>query len=161
MRKRTLTLPRGTTMTLAVTLTLVLTGYTGIYLIKNGPISEYLGWVFLFVFFQFVFDLVVIVDDVVPRTRELIKVFIQLEVFHDRLQQRGNDLVKQECIPLGCVPPARRRTGGGFSVQGGLCPGGGLSDRDTPPHCERNHRCLWKHYLAATSFRAVITTQNQ
>ena len=36
---------------------------------------------------------------------------------------------KQECIPVGCVPPDLYRTGGGLcpgdvSVQGGLCPGG-------------------------------------
>ena len=94
MRKRTLTLPRVIMMTLAVTLTLVLTWYTDIYLVKNRPISENLGWVFLFVFLQFVFDLVVVVDDVVPGTRELIKVFIQLEVLHDSLQHRENNLVK-------------------------------------------------------------------
>ena len=40
---------------------------------------------------------------------------------------------KQECIPVGCVPPARYHTGGSLSggvcvqgvcVQGSLCPGG-------------------------------------
>ena len=31
---------------------------------------------------------------------------------------------KQECIPVGCVPPALYRTAGGVFLQGGLCPGG-------------------------------------
>ena len=37
---------------------------------------------------------------------------------------------KQECIPVGCVPPARYRTGGslsGGSLSEGLCPGESLS----------------------------------
>ena len=37
--------------------------------------------------------------------------------------------VKQECIPVGCVPPALYRTGGG----GGLCQRGSLSSRKALP----------------------------
>ena len=89
----------------------------------------------------------------------------------------------QECIPLGCVPPASHRTMGGLCPEGslskgslcsrglcleGLCPGGisprgvsvqgmsvqgGLPDRD-PPVSKITDRCK-KHYLAATSLRAV------
>ena len=44
-------------------------------------------------------------------------------------------IITQECIPVGCVPPALYHTWGslsrGVSVQGGLCPGGSLF-RDTP-----------------------------
>ena len=121
--------------------------------------------------------------------------------------------IEQECIPVGCVPPARYRMGGslsrgvsvrgvcvwgvsvlgslsmgslsgglclggslsrGVSVQGGLCPGvslsgglclggvsvqGGLPDRDLlpPPVNRMIDRQVQKHYLAATSLRAVIT----
>ena len=40
--------------------------------------------------------------------------------------------MKQECIPVGCVPPAPYRSAGGGclcpggSLSGGLCPGRGL-----------------------------------
>ena len=85
--------------------------------------------------------------------------------------------VKQECIPVGCVPPACYRTGGGLcpgrvsvgmgvSVQGGSLSGGGgvsvwwrgvsLSETPLPP-CEQNHRHVQKHYFAATSLWAVIS----
>ena len=67
----------------------------------------------------------------------------------DRLTRKTNPPIEykyqqQECIPVGCVPPARYRTGGlcpggGVSVRvGGLCPGG-LPDRDPLP-CEQNRR---------------------
>ena len=47
------------------------------------------------------------------------------------------------CLPKGCVCP-------GVSGQGGVCPGG------LPhPHCEQNHRPLWKHNLAAAMLRTV------
>ena len=65
--------------------------------------------------------------------------------------------VKQECIPVGCVPPALYRTGGGSlskgvsvqeegSTQGGLCrgrgicPGGCLCHGDPPP-CGQINSC--------------------
>ena len=32
----------------------------------------------------------------------------------------------------------------------------GVSLTETPSPREQNHRCLWKHYLAATSLREVI-----
>ena len=79
---------------LSMTLTLVLTIRANIYLVKNGSISKYLGRVFLSVFFKFVLYLVVAVDDILPGTREFIKIFIQLEVLHDSLQQSSNDLIK-------------------------------------------------------------------
>ena len=41
---------------------------------------------------------------------------------------------KQECIPVGCVPPTCYHTGGG-SLSGGVCLGG-LPDRDPPPWTE-------------------------
>ena len=74
---------------------------------------------------------------------------------------------QQECIPIGCVPPARYCTRG-VSVQGHLCPGavcpgregvcpGGVSVRETPPVERILDTHLWKHYLAATSLRAVIS----
>ena len=56
--------------------------------------------------------------------------------------------LQQECIPVGCIPPARYRTGGlcprgslsrGVSVQVGSCPGG-LPDRDLPVN-RMTHRC--------------------
>ena len=43
---------------------------------------------------------------------------------------------KQECIPIGCVPPAIYRTWGSvqeeFLEQGGLCPGGSVLGRPSP-----------------------------
>ena len=41
---------------------------------------------------------------------------------HVDLNGMETNLYKQECIPVGCFPPARYHTG--VSVQGGLCPGG-------------------------------------
>ena len=43
------------------------------------------------------------------------------------------------------VRRSSRLLGGGLSAQGGL--------PDTP--CEQNDRCLWKHYIAATTLRTV------
>ena len=107
----------------------------------------------------------------------------------------GNKYTQQDCIPVGCVPPAlwlyllACSAGGGclflgggvcslgvsapggvcsckVSAPGGVCswrgvsaPGGGVSQhalRQIPP-CEQNHTRLWKHNLAPTSLRAVIT----
>ena len=53
------------------------------------------------------------------------------------------------CLPggvsaRGCLPR-------GLSAQGGVCPG--VSARHHP--CEQNHRLLWKHYLAVTTFWTV------
>ena len=72
---------------------------------------------------------------------------------------------RQEYIPVGCVPPARDRTGGSLSETGlclgGLCPGGlclrgslwgglcprgvsvlgGLPDRDPPLVNRMTNRC--------------------
>ena len=80
--------------------------------------------------------------------------------------QTDNDLKKQECIPVGCVPPARYRTG--------------VSLTETPPPGQRPHswtetppgqrtswtetprtetpldKHLWKHYLRKLRLRAVI-----
>ena len=57
----------------------------------------------------------------------------------------------------------------GVSVQGGSLSGGALSKgccclggspwQRPPAPCEQNHRRLWKHYLAATSLRAVVTQE--
>ena len=90
--------------------------------------------------------------------------------------------LKQECIPVGCVPPALYRMGGLPDRQPPPDrdpPGQRPSldrhppwtetpqDRDPPwtetpqdrdpspgqrPHCEQNHRQVLKHYLPATSF---------
>ena len=71
-----------------------------------------------------------------------------------------NANVKQECIPVGCVPPARNRTlsMGRVSVRG-VCQGGrslsrGVSVRETPLSTDRH---LWKHNLRNLRLRAVKT----
>ena len=75
--------------------------------------------------------------------------------------------VTQDCIPVGCIPPAGwpylpvcsapggclPGLGGAFLVRGGGIPA--CTEADPPP-CEQNHRRLWKYYLAPTSLRAVI-----
>ena len=57
-----------------------------------------------------------------------------------------------ECLP-GCVCP-------GVSAWGGVCLGasvcGHLPDIPSPPANRMTDKCLWKHYLAATSLRTVI-----
>ena len=84
-------------------------------------------------------------------------------------------LLEQECIPVGCIPSAAVAVGGGGVWPGGcvcpgdVCPGRCLTGGSvwpggclpqcmlgyTPPHCEQNHRSLWKHNLAATMLRTV------
>ena len=83
---------------------------------------------------------------------------------------------EQECIPVGCVPPAAVAIGGGVSTRhppradplgAEPPPGPGTppwsrplpeqtppSSRHPPP-CGQNHRRLWKYNLAPTSLRAV------
>ena len=43
------------------------------------------------------------------------------------LKRQTNYNIKQDCIPVGCVPPARWPYLSACSVPGGLCPGGSLS----------------------------------
>ena len=49
--------------------------------------------------------------------------------------------------------------GRGVSVRGGICLGGclpmGCLPRGDPSPLEQNDRCLWEHYLAATTLRSV------
>ena len=62
----------------------------------------------------------------------------------------GRGCVSQHALGRRCLP---RR---GVSVQeGGICPGGGWLPGGCLP-CELNDRQVYKHYLAATSLRAVI-----
>ena len=78
---------------------------------------------------------------------------------------------KQECIPVGCVPPAAVAVSGGGLQQAppgaGTPPGAGRhppgtrnppgSRHPTPgPPCGQNHRRLWKYNLAPTSLWVVI-----
>ena len=54
--------------------------------------------------------------------------------------------VSQHALGRGCLP-------GGVSAQvRGCLP---HTPWQTPPTCEQNHRCLWKHNLAATTLRTV------
>ena len=83
------------------------------------------------------------------------------------LVRRGRP-IKQECIPVGCVPSSAVTAGGGGGFWGclpggcvcpGVClPGGCIpacTEADTPsPVDRRTDRCK-KHYLAATSLRTV------
>ena len=80
-----------------------------------------------------------------------------------------------DCIPVGCIPPARwpylpacSAPGGclvpgeGVSAPGGFAPGGQLLGGGIPvcteaaPPCEQNHTHLWKYNLAPTWLRVVI-----
>ena len=55
-----------------------------------------------------------------------------------------NTFSKQECIPVGCAPPALPPQRGG-----GVSPWQRPSlDKRPPPPCGQNDRCLWKYYLA-------------
>ena len=45
---------------------------------------------------------------------------------------------------------------GGYLLLGGGSVASQHALRQTPPPCEQNHTCLWKHNLAPTSLRAVI-----
>ena len=62
---------------------------------------------------------------------------------------------KQECIPVGCLPPTLYRTGG-LSPGGGLCPGGsqsgGSSIRETPSPVNRMTDKCKNTTLPQTSF---------
>ena len=73
--------------------------------------------------------------------------------------QGSNGCQKQECIPVGCVPPAHYCTGG-------LCLGG-LPDRDLLPWTETprmetlplwTDKHLWKHNLRKLRLRALISS---
>ena len=83
------------------------------------------------------------------------------------VKEKTKNNFKQECIPIGCVPPASNRMGGlldrdppGQRVPWTEIPPGQRPpwtetppvqrppDRD--PLCEQNHRQVQKHYLAAT-----------
>ena len=62
----------------------------------------------------------------------------------------------QQCIPVGCVPPAHWpylivSEGGGMGARGEVVPGEGacMPERHAGPlPCEQNGRLLWKYYLA-------------
>ena len=83
---------------------------------------------------------------------------------HKTYPARNN--IKQECIPVGCVPAAHRPyagvcfpgggspSGGGFSIGGGMASQHAL--RQTPPPCGQTHTCK-NMALATTSLRPVIT----
>ena len=63
------------------------------------------------------------------------------------VDQHQRRIIEQECIPVGCIPPA-------FVVAGGTVPGGyGGKALPPPPWTNwQTHGHLWKHYLPATSF---------
>ena len=89
-----------------------------------------------------------------------------------------NNMLNQECIPVGCLSSAGLAVGGGGACLGGVCPGGVCLGVSAPVHagihsplvrhgggvCPSTcwdthppvHRILdtrlWKHYLSATSF---------
>ena len=48
----------------------------------------------------------------------------------------------QECIPVGCVPPAAVAVRGGGSPPGTPPPGAGTPREQAPLPCEQNHRHL-------------------
>ena len=59
----------------------------------------------------------------------------------------------------GAVCPGGLSAQGGCLPRGGVCLGGvclGGCLPHTPSPCGQNGRCLWKHYLAATTLRMVI-----
>ena len=64
--------------------------------------------------------------------------------------------MKQECMPVGCVPPALYRTAGSLSVQGVFCPWGSLSGRPSPP-VDRMTDASKNISLPKLRLRAVIT----
>ena len=84
------------------------------------------------------------------------------------LCMKSDFLSQQECIPVGCVPPAHLPSRG--RGEGGWCiplknwtppekleTPRKIGDPPRPdPPCEQNHTRLWKYNLAWTSLRAVI-----
>ena len=94
---------------------------------------------------------------------------IGLEILHLVAHAIGKKMQKQECIPVGCVPPACWLSawgclpGGcvclGLSAQGGVCPGGisaGGSAQGGVCHTPLwTDRHLWKHNLRKLRLRAV------
>ena len=69
--------------------------------------------------------------------------------------------VSQHALGRGCIPACTRQAGvcpwwvsdWGVSAQEGVCLRGvsAAPPRQTPAPCERNHRHLWNHNLAATT----------
>ena len=102
-----------------------------------------------------------------------------LHVSHSSIMINTNYNIKQECIPVGCVPAARRPYAGvcflgGLPGQGGCLPGWGgvclvggvlpglggsgipaCTEADTLPPCGQTHTCK-NITLATTSLRPVI-----
>ena len=111
----------------------------------------------------------------------------KFQFLHQGITER---IDKQDCIPVGCVPPARRpyapvwssRGGGGvpgpgegvpgpgggctlvrgvYLVRGGLPGPRGILPGQVPPPCEQNHRHACKNItLPTTSLRAVIISRH-
>ena len=102
-----------------------------------------------------------------------------------QLRHRFEIIMIQDCIPVGCVPPARwpynpacSAPGGGAWFGGCLLPGGSVCSHggclvwggrclvwgvwgipvctEADPPCEQNHTRLWKYNLTPTSSWAVI-----
>ena len=77
---------------------------------------------------------------------------------------RGVCVQGHACVPRGHVYPGSMCAWGacmlggvcawGMHTQRHACLGVGMHGAHAP--CEQNHRCLWKHNLAATSLREVI-----
>ena len=69
-----------------------------------------------------------------------------------KLKLSVNYILKQECIPVGCVPPVRYHTAGGLCL-------GVVSLTETPLERDQDplwtDRHIWKHNLRKLRFRAV------
>ena len=80
---------------------------------------------------------------------------IRTDLENRNFLQKKINFFKQECIPVGCVPPARYRTEGGS--RGGLCPGG----------VSLTKPLLWTEWLTdrckniTLPLRAVINRKNR
>ena len=68
----------------------------------------------------------------------------------------GRVSARAVCLSSGACLPGGLSAQGEVSAQGGCLPGGMAA-----PPCEQNDRQVLKHYLAATSLRAVIMGKQQ
>ena len=72
------------------------------------------------------------------------------------------NVIKQKCIPVGCVPSAAVAVywecvgQGCVPGAGGVPKGRGVYQT---PTCGQNDRYVWEHYLAATTFLTVVSVK--